>query len=325
MSETTADKLRRILLLIPRLSDDKSHDIDELAAIVGVERKTLLADIRSLAERFDDPGGFVEALSIMIDDRKVSVRTSHFLRPMRFTTGELAALELGLALLKGLRPLDEQPVIDRARERLQEALVLAKDAPPMLTLRAGALGDLTPALRERRELLRGAARDRHKVRIGYRKADAQAPGERVICPYGLILSRGNWYLVAHCDTSDGLRVFRLDRIVEALRLEEEFAAPDGDPLTSVVRDGHVFHTEDPVATVTIRYSPTVARWVAEREGVTVDGDDSLTREYPLADIDWAVRHVLQYGPEAEVLAPEEVRRGVVDRLTAARPTPLRRP
>jgi proteasome accessory factor C len=163
------------------------------------------------------------------------------------------------------------------------------------------------------------------VRIGYRKADAQAPGERVICPYGLILSRGNWYLVAHCDTSDGLRVFRLDRIVEALRLEEEFTAPEGDPLTSVVRDGHVFHTEDPVATVTIRYSPVVARWVAEREGVTVDGDGSLTREYPLADIDWAVRHVLQYGPEAEVLAPEEVRRGVVERLTAARPTPLRRP
>jgi proteasome accessory factor C len=318
MSDTTADKLRRILLLIPKLSDDKSHDIEELAAIVGVKRETLLTDIRSLADRFDDPGGFVEALNIMIEERRVSVRTSHFLRPMRFSAGELAALELGLALLKGLRPLEEQSVIDRARERLQGALALVKDAPPMPTLRAAVLGDLTPELRGRREVLRRSARDRHKARIGYRKADASAPSDRVICPYGLILSRGNWYVVAHCDASDGLRVFRLDRVTDAERLEERFEAPDGDPLASVVRDGHVFHTEDPVATVTIRYSPAVARWIAEREGVTVDADGSLTRESPLADIDWAVRQVLQYGPEAEVIAPEEVRRGVVKRLTAAR-------
>ncbi|HEU4761383.1 MAG TPA: hypothetical protein VFS74_03620, partial [Gemmatimonadales bacterium] len=83
MSDTTADKLRRILLLIPRLSDDKPHDINEVADILGVDRATLLADIRSLAHRFDDPGGFVEALNITIEEQRVSVRTSHFLRPMR--------------------------------------------------------------------------------------------------------------------------------------------------------------------------------------------------------------------------------------------------
>jgi proteasome accessory factor C len=316
MSDTTADKLRRILLLIPRLSDDKPHDINEVADILGVDRATLLADIRSLAHRFDDPGGFVEALNITIEEQRVSVRTSHFLRPMRFTAGELAALELGLALLRGLRPLEEQSLIERARERLQGALAHVKDAPPMPTLRAATLGELTPELRERREVLRLAARDRHKARISYRKAEAPASAARVICPFGWVLSRGSWYLVAHCEASDGLRVFRLDRITDAVRLEETFAAPDGDPLTSVVRDGHVFHTEDPVATVTIRYSPAVARWIAEREGVALAEDGSLTREYPLADPDWAVRHVLQYGPEAEVLAPAAVREAVVGRLRA---------
>jgi predicted DNA-binding transcriptional regulator YafY len=64
----------------------------------------------------------------------------------------------------------------------------------------------------------------------------------------------------------------------------------------------------------VRYSPRIARWIAEREKVPLDDDGSLTLEHPLADEEWAVRHVLQYGPEAEVLAPASVRAAVVRTL-----------
>jgi predicted DNA-binding transcriptional regulator YafY len=40
----------------------------------------------------------------------------------------------------------------------------------------------------------------------------------------------------------------------------------------------------------------------------------VTVEYPLGDPDWAVRHVLQYGPEAEVVGPETVRQRVAEVL-----------
>ena len=60
--------------------------------------------------------------------------------------------------------------------------------------------------------------------------------------------------------------------------------------------------------------PRIARWIAEREGKTLAEDGSLTMEHPLADTDWAVRHVLQYGPEVTVLEPAEVREAVVQRL-----------
>ena len=33
-------------------------------------------------------------------------------------------------------------------------------------------------------------------------------------------------------------------------------------------------------------------------------------------LDWAVRHVLQYGADAEVLAPGELREAIVERLSA---------
>jgi predicted DNA-binding transcriptional regulator YafY len=43
-------------------------------------------------------------------------------------------------------------------------------------------------------------------------------------------------------------------------------------------------------------------------------DGSYVVEHPVADVQWAVRHVLQYGPEAEVLEPAELREEIVRRL-----------
>ena len=84
-------------------------------------------------------------------------------------------------------------------------------------------------------------------------------------------------------------------------------------LDAVIRDGRVFMNKDAV-TARIRYSPKIARWIAEREGQPLAKDGSLTLEHPLADPAWAVRHVLQYGPDAEVLEPESLRKGVQERL-----------
>jgi len=64
----------------------------------------------------------------------------------------------------------------------------------------------------------------------------------------------------------------------------------------------------------VRYSPRIARWIAEREGRELEPDGSLTMEHPLADIQWGVRHVLQYGPDAEVLEPADVRDELTRRL-----------
>jgi predicted DNA-binding transcriptional regulator YafY len=61
----------------------------------------------------------------------------------------------------------------------------------------------------------------------------------------------------------------------------------------------------------------VARWIAERETGVARDDGSLEVEYPLADTDWAVRHVLQYGPEAEVVSPQTVRDEIRRRLERA--------
>lgn len=311
--ETAAAQLRRILHLIPTLSDDQDHPIDEVARLAGTDRKTVMRDLRSLADRFDDPGGFVEDVSIMIEPDSVSVRTNHFRRPMRLTRRELAALELGLAMLRGERPPDERPAIDRARERLGAVVAeLPEDPEPAFaTIRVGeplAAPGVDP---EHRARLRSAIEATRKARIRYQKAGDRAPASRTVCPHALVYAEGMWYLVAHCEEM-GLRFFRMDRVREVQVLDATFERSDEWSADSVP-SGPMFQAEQ-AGTVTIRYSPAIARWIAERAGKALDPDGSLTLEHPCADSDWAVRHVLQYGPDAEVIAPAEIRGAVRDRL-----------
>ena len=313
MTAPAAEQLRRLLHLIPELADGDEHALDEVARRAGVDVATLVADLRALADRYDDPGGFVEGVQIEIGPTHARVRTDHFLRPMRLTTGELRALELGLAMLQRERPAAERDAIARARARLEEAIVetdddfagAARHADLAATAHPGHLAALRTGLQEHRV-----------VRLGYRRSGAAEPTERDVRPYALVAANGAWYVVAHCEVVSALRIFRLDRVTSAeLRDDARFDPPADFSLEEVVREGRVF-TAPEAATMTVRYSPRIARWIAEREGRAPDPDGSITVEHPLADPAWAVRHVLQYGADAEVLAPASVREALATRLRA---------
>ena len=156
-------------------------------------------------------------------------------------------------------------------------------------------------------------REKHKLQLCYRGSASTEATERMVCPYACVFASGAWYLVANCEKVAGLRVFRLDRIESLSESDEKFELPEGFSLDDVVREGRVFLGQANEE-VKIRYSPAVARWVAERAGKDLDGDGSITLSYPLADTRWVVRHVLQYGPEAQVLEPDTARTAVVEAL-----------
>lgn len=304
MSQDAATQLRRLLHLIPTLADGETHPLDEVARRAGTDVETIRRDLYSLTERFGDPGGFIPGLSVMLDEQGVSVTAVHFHRPMRLTVAELAALELGLAMLQRESPPEDHPAITRARARLAQALVGLTRREVELDLRHAETG--AAADPEHLRLLRSGVRQRRKRRIEYRSAGAAANTPRVVRPYGLIASRGAWYVVAHCEARRDVRIFRLDRIEAVERLDERFDVPRDFSLDEVVKEGRVFRADDD-RTLRVRYSPHIARWIAEREGLPLERDGTLVAEHPLADTSWAIRHVLQYGPDAEVLEPEEVR------------------
>ncbi len=305
------EQLRRILFLIPRLADGEPHSLEAVSRLAGVDRSVVLEDLESISERFEAPGGFVEGLQIFIEADDVSVIPNHFLRPMRLTRSELLALELGLAMLRGERPAEEHHAVDGATERLRQAIARLPGEEIADDFRVASVspaGDL-----EHLRRLREAFRTRRKVRLTYRKADEEISSSRVVCPYGIVFASGMWYAVAQCESSEGIRIFRLDRVEQVEPLDARYDSPRGFSLDAIVNDGKAFQSAE-AGTLRVRYSPRIARWIAEREGKTVAEDGTLVMDHPLADREWAVRHVLQYGPDAEVLEPEEVREAIVKRL-----------
>lgn len=315
MSSPAADQLRRILHVIPHLADGEEHSLDEVASLVGIDRARLVGDLTSVSERFDEPAGWVNGVTIAIDPETVCVVTNNFLRPMRLTMSELCALELGLGLLRRERTPAEAGAIDRALARLRKVISELPSNERHQGLRVAELSDGGNAAHL--ATVRGAVRERRKLRLRYRSGSRDASTTRTVCPYSLLHASGAWYIVAHCDRSEGMRFFRMDRVEAAERLQEPFTVPDDFDVDRVVDGERPFAAKE-ATTMTIRYSPRVAPWIVEREGGDVAEDGSLTREYPLADLGWGVRHALQYGPDAEVLAPASLRTEIVRRLGAMR-------
>jgi len=311
VSDTAAAQLRRVLLLIPRLADGEEHALADVAAEAGVEAEQLFRDLASISERFDAPGGFVEGVSIYLEQGTVCVTAKEFHRPMRLTMPELCALELGLAMLRRERTPAEQGPIDGALARLSEAISRVPSNERHEGARWADLGDAGAA--EHLATIRDAIGARRTLELCYRAGGATESTQREIAPHSLVFAEQMWYLVATVD-GGALRFFRLDRVESARMLDASFDRDEGAGLRTQ-EAGRAF-ASDTMRKMTVRYSPRIARWVADREGASLAADGSLTMEHPVADEAWAVRHVLQYGPDAELLTPPDLREVVRVRLSA---------
>jgi len=311
MSETAAARLRRILLLIPHLADGGEHRVSDLARAVGADRETLVRDLETLVTREDEPGGFVPGVQIYFTGDRVSLTSTPFRRPMRLTASELGALELGLAMLRAERPPDERKAVNGALERLRAAMVHIPSDAVAAGQREASLpdpGDATTLATVQR-----AMAARRKVAITYRGGSKEAATDRTVQPYALVIASGSWYVLGHCESSVGIRSFRLDRIERIEERAESYEIPATFSVDEHLSDRKVLRAGQP-RWMRVRYSPRIARWIAEREGRELEPDGSLTMDHPLADIQWGVRHVLQYGPDAEVLEPADVRDELTRRL-----------
>jgi predicted DNA-binding transcriptional regulator YafY len=218
-------------------------------------------------------------------------------------------------LRRGRTPPEQGP-IDRALARLRETIARVPADDRWEGIR---FADLNAAGSARHlAALRRAISDAKRVRLRYRAGGATESTTRTVDPHTLVFAEQMWYVVATTDDAT-LRFFRLDRIEAADVLDESF---ERDPAAGLrVQEAGRAFASDTTRRMTVRYSPRIARWVAERAGAPLAEDGSLTLEHPVADESWAVRHVLQYGPDAEVLEPESIREVVVahlDRVTTER-------
>ena len=149
------------------------------------------------------------------------------LPPMMFTDDEALALSVGLLAARSLGLAEGASAVASAQAKLERVM------PANLKNRVRAVDETvkldlshTPAPGQTAVLvgLTSAAQARKRVHMQYRSAKGDLT-ERDFDPYGLVHRSGCWYVSGMCHLRNGLRSFRLDRVVEVETLPVGFSRP----------------------------------------------------------------------------------------------------
>jgi predicted DNA-binding transcriptional regulator YafY len=150
------------------------------------------------------------------------------LPPMMFTNDEALALSLGLVAARGLGLDDGTQAVASARAKLERVM------PEKILARARAVAEMVSLDTPRGQpqetnrtlaTLSTAAHSRLGVGLSYRRASGEE-SYRDFDPYGLAHRAGHWYVVGYCHAKEGLRTFRLDRVIDIVSQTRKFSRPE---------------------------------------------------------------------------------------------------
>ncbi len=295
-SPRTAQRLNRILAMLPWVIAHPGATVDEVTSRFGYSQKELVADL-DLVFVCGLPGyGPGDLMEAYVDGDEVIVdMADYFSRPLRLSPPEaLGLLAAGMALAS----TDQAPpALERAVEKL--AAVVLPGAADTLAVELAAEPDVL-------DTLRAAAGEHEVVNITYLALATNEESVRDVEPWTVFSSLGNWYLSAHCRLKGEERVFRVDRIREARPQGERFDPPAVLPSPEV----RFTPSEDDVY-ATLALGPR-ARWVAEYYPVEVieDRGDTLVVRFAASDPMVAARLLLRLGPTAELVDGDAVEASV---------------
>jgi len=211
----------RVLTVLELLQSHQRLSGPELAARLEVDTRT----VRRYITMLQDLGIPVEAGRGRYGSYRL--RPGFKLPPLMFTNDEALALTLGLLAAHKMGLMAAAPAVEGALAKIERVLPIAL-RERVQAVQETLIFDLTPSStapsNEIVIMLCAAAQQGRRAWMRYCPYGKEET-ERVVDPYGLIYRSGFWYMVGYCHLRADLRMFRLDRIVQAEIRSETFARP----------------------------------------------------------------------------------------------------
>jgi predicted DNA-binding transcriptional regulator YafY len=298
---STSDRARRLLALLPYLSEQRAIPLADLAQVTGTDEATVASDLTVLSMCGGGTGDPLDLVGVYVegDVAEVFAELPALDRPVRLTPAEARALATALEVV-GIDPGSD------LGSRLAHVAAQEPDLTDVArTVRAAfAQGGHAAVI----AALSAAASEQVSVSIGYESAGGGGPAERVVRPYTLYLWRGAWYLLAWCEKSREERTFRVDRISSVASTGKRFERPTGLPLSPAP-----LPDLESLPRATVRFSADAPDlndrdWPGAR--FSRAGDGTVAAKVPYAGTAWLARKVAARLGTAEVLFPEELREAV---------------
>ncbi len=227
---------------------------------------------------------------------------------------------------------DEAAAVGLAARLWAQAGLAEAASSALMKLRAAGietdttgLGELEPhvdAAEPSFEPLLDALHARKAVRFSYRAGPAAPTATRTLDAWGIVSWHGRWYVVGHDRDRRAPRVFRLSRIIGAVKAIGALTTPmpaDLDLRSFIERAYYREPTTESTARVAVRPGAALQlrRWAAKVDdrADNLRGWDVATIAY--GDLHWMAQGVAGHADDVVVLEPPELVDAVVARLRAA--------
>lgn len=310
-------QLERIMEIDRQIRDGKFPNADRLAEELEVSRRVIFNDREFMLHRMGAPieldrthGGWYYA-----DETWV-------LPGIIVTEGELLAFFLSVEVAKRYLGTGLEETLRSAVEKVSKN-VKGSITVDLDTLRSH-YSFSTPTLLDSNEQalldLHHAIASSKRVWMRYYTASRDEHTERVVHPYHLSNVRGDWYLIAYDELRQGIRNFAVGRIEEWIVRSETFKRDPKFSVAKYMESGFQAEHGGEVVNVVIRFASQAARYVREKrwhdsQEIQEEEGGALILKFQTSGLGEVKRWVLQYGGNAEVLAPDSLRQDCIKEIS----------
>ena len=307
-------RLVRLLNMVPYFQANPRITYAEAAADLGVSTRQLREDLNQLWMCGLPGYGPGDLIDFEFSGDTIEVTFSAGIdQPLRLTSPEATGLLVALRALVDIPGVVDPEAARSAIAKIESAAgtvghgsgtAVAGDGPAPVESQAAAA-------------VRAAVRADRALAIEYYTASRDTLSSRVVDPIRVVLVGDHSYLEAWCRSTESVRLFRFDRIVDAAVLDEPSAPPA--PALRAAPDTSLFDADPALPSATLRLAPS-ASWMLEYYPMRVlrqlpDGHCEAAMTY--ASDEWMARLVLGFGSAVKVLTPESLAARVAESATAA--------
>ncbi len=294
---TSAERLRRLLALVPYVSARRVVGLAETAEAFGMTERELIDDLNlAWCVELRAPEPYCP-IDLSYEDGEISISQAESIaRPLRLAADEASAL------LVALRMLAEAGGGGDAVARLIAKIEGAAGAAGAVSAQV-AVQIEHPNARGLAATLDAALAERKRVHLRHYNPGRDEETERDVDPMRVLVVEGRTYLEGWCRRAEGVRLFRLDRVLSVEVLDVPAEVPENAEPKDV--DAGLFTASPSDVLVELELAPA-ARWLAEYyrcDSVAEMPEGRLRIALRTPDTTWVRRRVLRLGEDARVLSP----------------------
>jgi proteasome accessory factor C len=313
---TSAERLRRLLALVPYVATRRVVGLAETAATFGMTERELIDDLNlAWCVELRSPEPYCP-IDLSYEDGEISISQAESIaRPLRLAADEASALLVALRMLAdaaGSGEPGDGDAVARLIAKIEQAAGTAGAASSQVAIQIDH-----PRARGMAATLNAALSAGRRVHLRYYVPSRDEETHRDVDPMRLLVVEGRTYLEGWCRRAEGVRLFRLDRVLSVDVLDVPASVPESAEPVDV--DAGLFRASPSDLLAELDLAPA-ARWVSEDypcESVTELADGWVRIALRTPDTTWVRRLALRLGEDARVIAPTALADDVRSAATAA--------